>query len=106
MSTISILFGNCLPFDDTMPFSDAYVFAHVIDIEGDENKTIRALIEALEVRKLRIFHRELNAFHEDPCCMEFSLIRLDWTNWNSAAKFELPPVKWSEKIRLNLLGWD
>ena len=66
---------------------------HYVAIEGEDYTKIKAFVEALEARKLRIFHRELNFGYTDPCCMEFSLITLDWTNWNSVTKYALPPVK-------------
>ena len=68
----------------------------------DEYKKIKAFVEALEARRLRMFHRELNFIMGDPCCMEFAFITLDWTKWNSVTKFTLPPVRWGEKSQLNL----
>ena len=61
-------------------------------IVGEDYTKIKAFVEALEERKLRIFHKELNFGYDDPCCMEFSLITLDWTNWNSVTKFDLPQI--------------
>lgn len=54
-----------------------------------EYPRIKQFVEALEARKLRIFHRELNIYAVDPCCMEFSFITLDWSTWNSVTKFSL-----------------
>ena len=70
--------------------SDFNFHIHYID---DEYQKIKALVEALEARKLRMFHRELNIYSANPCCMEFSFVRLDWTNWNLETKFTLTPVK-------------
>ena len=63
-----------------------------VSLEADDYGRIKSFVESLEARKLRMFHRELNIWAEDPCCMEFSFVMLDWTNWNSAAKFALPPL--------------
>jgi hypothetical protein len=75
---------------NSIRLSDFIFHIHYID---DEYPKIKAFIEALEARKLRLFHRELNICSADPCCMEFAFIRLDWTIWNLETKFELTPVK-------------
>ena len=64
---------------------------HVLGAKLDYQKH-KKFVEVLESRNFRIFHRELNFGKVDPCCMEFSFIRVDWSNWDSVVKFDLPTL--------------
>mmetsp|Transcript_23138 Transcript_23138/g.22294 ORF Transcript_23138/g.22294 Transcript_23138/m.22294 type:complete len:332 (-) Transcript_23138:80-1075(-) len=88
------------PLDTFDRIGQLLIEVHSSNVVGEPvaHPQIKRFIEALEKRNLRIFHKELNFWREDPCCMEFALIRSGWGDWNSVHKFNLTALNKSNNV--------